>query len=460
MTQQKKDTTVPANELVAFQKADFFLELIDAVDKHRESIGEVKTPEEKNQAAEFSAKVSAAMGKHLGILCNVFVVSNKATNAFASMPLLTPASVHSVHYTQRMKGLPELVLGNINVLKMGDKINGLVDLANSKVGGDFSRIPADMTIATGLFKNKSFTNRMVACVILHEAGHIYNQFATLADTLRCAFELAGAFEKLVKADKKEYRIILDYTSKQIGFEDRNAVAVASQCDDALTAYTVYSAQVVGNRYRRNVDPRRMYGQQGHEFSADSFAIRHGAFKETLEVRVAVSGAVYMYNNHFTLMRLGEISLAYIMQMANKQFINLAIASVNVSGVAETAARFILGTALARGVKNIMGTPLKDMIFAKQIRANSNTDHAEALKQDLAELAKSGMATKEQMEDAQNALAYANDIIKAETMTDPLITKFFDAVFHGNMSPTAVKEYSANIANLLSNELFLKAQGLE
>ena len=153
---------------------------------------------------------------------------------------------------------------------------GMYDRKDGKVYGDFTKITCPINLTTGLLKDESFHDHEIAAIILHELGHISSYFERLIDLVSANYAITTATEKILKLERNIDRVelLLEF-DKYTGVTVPDKETIVSS-DNRGTIYTHLICEVV--KQRRNEEGDELYSYRAFEFSADQFAVRHGAGK--------------------------------------------------------------------------------------------------------------------------------------------------------------------------------------
>ena len=162
-----------------------------------------------------------------------------------------------------------------SLLTRKDLIEGVVDLKNVKVTGDFTSPTMSITIGKDYLISSSsrFTVRETVAIVLHEIGHIFSYFELLGRVITTNYCLEEASKQLleVKSEDLKYKIISDM-ERITGdkFTDKSVIAAAKNKTE-LTVL-VLNESILSSISSMGVN---LYDMRGFEQLADQFSSRLG-----------------------------------------------------------------------------------------------------------------------------------------------------------------------------------------
>lgn len=435
-------------------------EMADIVKNVREN----PNPDDAAWGATANA-IATCIQKHTNLNGWVSIYKSKEVNAFATMAALLPTTPHSLRETTMMtKAMAKTCISQCKkhyMNMMTRRIEGRVDIQNSKVYGDFTKPTYLIQINTGVLLDERLTPRDSAFFIVHESGHIFNQISAVAETSAMAFQSAETFSVLMKAKPEGFKAILDMDARASDFKNTTVIREASEAQDAQTAFLVYIPKKVSeymNAFSMR-DPHGSYSSNSLELAADSFAIRHGGFKEFLRVRALF--ADHFTRRYYSVLVATQIVAVSTLKLALQQAIKYAaLTAVATPGGLPFAILFgVLGTVFMTLITRVVGTPLKTYLKNDTVRMTNMGDYGEFIKRELAERAKEQNLSKDEIELFTDVLEEAREHIETSSAKDPIIVRFIDTLFNGSQSKNAIKDYANAVSSLMSNQLFIQAQML-
>lgn len=221
-------------------------------------------PDQKAQKLIRDA-VEKTIVEHTGITA-VFTMTTEETHVL--VPVIDSNHAFFGHYRHHYK--------SSDGMKMIDEGQGLatgqVDLAKSRVSGDFTKCVVTINLDVGLFR-AGFSAEEMAALVLHELGHFFTYLELLDRTCTTNLVLAGLDQVLKGADAKKR----EYALRKVG--DIYAMpkevvdqAVAGNSDE--TTISVYLTHAMGSI--RSATGHSFYDMNSWEMASDQFAARHGA----------------------------------------------------------------------------------------------------------------------------------------------------------------------------------------
>lgn len=154
---------------------------------------------------------------------------------------------------------------------------GWVDLEKCKVGGVFEKMAFEVFVTRGAFLGlgpKPLKPAEVSAIIIHELGHVFVYFMTLAQTFRTAFFLQGFVRDYLALSEKEqrYTLLKEVEDKyKIKFNSKDAI-IESQNQTVIA--TMVLAEVADSN--RSQFGTTLYDMRTWETLSDQFASRQGA----------------------------------------------------------------------------------------------------------------------------------------------------------------------------------------
>lgn len=267
------DSKTPSLEAIQYQgESKLFKELIKVFEK-------LALQDDVSAEAVRASDFSKVVFENTGLKC--FLVLVPGNNAFALIPALNPQNAHANNHIVLDKlAVDQAQFRLIRKLGSQKSYDGTVDLAKSRVSGIFSEIEIFLGVGQGLVGKGALINpREAAAVILHEVGHIFTHFETMADVLTATITVGTALAELSgeKVVEKRFKILNGLTRK-LGIEDMEDMSLVSHPDKdvelAMVVLREYALLKAESRFGSN-----SYDFRSCEQLADQFANRHGAGPE-------------------------------------------------------------------------------------------------------------------------------------------------------------------------------------
>ncbi len=165
------------------------------------------------------------------------------------------------------------------LLEKKNKFEGLVDLKNSKIKGDFAESFTEFMIGSDNFgKNAMVNGSELAAVLLHEIGHVFVMFEMMGRFTRTNYFLEAGTRKLLTSDTKQQRIlVLKELEDNMGGKFDNIERLAEVKKNKEFYRVLILNNAVNDSY--NQLGFNIYDTRGYEQLADQFASRHGMASE-------------------------------------------------------------------------------------------------------------------------------------------------------------------------------------
>ena len=221
------------------------------------------------QATVISSKLAEVIKTHTGLTFN-FIIEDMI-NMYVYPPDINK---NNVMLNQAERWIYENIDGE-RLLKSQSFINGVVDLKNGKVTGDFTKLNLTMGIGEPfLYKYSEFTIQESTAIILHEIGHAFVYLEMLTRLMKSNYIMLESSKRLMKAETKEQRLkILNEVESglDIKIKDKNDLAETKKKADVYQTVILQEDIVYSeSNYGFNI-----YDTRAFEQLADNFAARHG-----------------------------------------------------------------------------------------------------------------------------------------------------------------------------------------
>lgn len=185
---------------------------------------------------------------------------------------------------------------------MKGQIKGSVDRTNSKVGGIYSEIQADIYFGKSFLQGKMYSDGELAAVLLHELGHLFTYFEYLGTTVHSSHVIAAAAKAVMEIeDQAERAVVLKEAQQVLGVEipDTDRLSMTPKAARSYATQTVLiSAYAEKSRSEMGTN---VYDARSCEQLADQFATRHGAGKEL----VTALDKLYRSYSHRSTLSMAE-----------------------------------------------------------------------------------------------------------------------------------------------------------
>lgn len=412
-------------ETIAFQKGQFYKDLTDIIVRARAG---AKDKASKEQVAKDIALCTA---KYTNIQVTVEFINN-FNNACIYPSIFTK---ESVFYGQGMAEAVKTYYDELAKIGKGRKLEGLVNPANSTVGGEFAKISHKSYYDTDfIFSSRQFSAEGAAAVILHETGHAYTFFEYLADTVMINLTLNDAYQDLMKAsDDTGVRMIVERTRKMLDIDQPGGwVQDLGKDKDANSIIHILATEA--SVCRSKTDNKSFYTQDVAEEMAEIFCIRHGGSKGLIEVR-----QYFRDRQELSEMNFGILASAVLAA--------IGAVTIPLTGGATSVLLFV----------GLAG------MFAGSAAAASMPDFTKfsqtigKVRSQLVQRLKDANLPKEVIEDTLRGIDAAEAAIK-DTPDDklPFAVAFFDFFRTSKRDARAWREYTDKLEEMATNALFVRA----
>lgn len=412
-------------ETIAFQKGQFYKDLTDIIVRARAG---AKDKASKEQVAKDIALCTA---KYTNIQVTVEFINN-FNNACIYPSIFTK---ESVFYGQGMAEAVKTYYDELAKIGKGRKLEGLVNPANSTVGGEFAKISHKSYYDTDfIFSSRQFSAEGAAAVILHETGHAYTFFEYLADTVMINLTLNDAYQDLMKVtDDTGVRMIVERTRKLLNIDQPGGwVQDMGKDKDANSIIHILATEATVSRSK--TDNKSFYTQDVAEEMAEIFCIRHGGSKGLIEVR-----QYFRDRQDLSEMNFGILASAVLAA--------IGAVTIPLTGGATSVLLFV----------GLAG------MFAGSVAAASMPDFTKfsqtigKVRSQLVQRLKDANLPKEVIEDTLRGIDAAEAAIK-DTPDDklPFAVAFFDFFRTSKRDARAWREYTDKLEEMATNALFVRA----
>lgn len=415
-------------ETIAFQNGQFYKELTDIIVRARAGAKDRAT---KQQVAKDIALCTA---KHTNIQVTVEFIDN-FNNACIFPSIFTK---ESVFYGEGMAETVKAYYDELAKVGKGRKLEGLVNPANSTVGGEFMSISHKSYYDTDfIFSSRKFSAEGAAAVILHETGHAYTFFEYMADTVMINLTLNDAYQDLVKAtDDAGVRMVIERTRKQLDIEQPGGwVQEMGKDKDANTIVHILASEATVAR--KKTDNKTLYTQDTAEEMAEIFCIRHGGAKGLIEVRQFFQAHSGISELNFCILSSALVAV-------------VAALAIPLTGGASTVVA-LLGLFMFLGGNGAAATMPEFTKFSQTIGK---------VKSQLVQRLKEENLPKDVIEATLRNIEAAEAAIK-DTPDEklPMAIAFWDFFRKAKRDARAWREYTDRLEQMATNDLFVRAARL-
>lgn len=415
-------------ESIAFQNGDFYRELTDIITKARAGS---KDKAAKEQVAKDIALCTA---KYTNISVTVEFI-DQFNNACIFPSLLAR---EGVHYGAGMAEMMKKYYDYATKLGRGRKLEGLVNTATSKVGGEFMALTHKSYYDTSfIFSNRQFSAAGAAAVILHETGHAFTFFEYLADTVMINLHLQEAYQELMQATGDgEVRMIVERTRKNLKLNDPAEWSkdITKETDKGTVIHILASEAALA---RNKTDNKMIYTQDVAEEMAEIFCVRHGGAEGLIDVRRYFANNNSIADANFGVLLSAVIAAVGALSLPVLGPVGAAIIAIGLSGV--------IGG-------NVAAATLPEFTKFSQTIGKVRNQMVERLKQ--ANLPPD--VVRECLRNIDLAVTAMKDVPDDKL---PALVAFWDFFRTSKRSVREWREYTDKLENLATNDLFIRASAL-
>lgn len=418
------DSKTPSLEAIQYQgESKLFKDLIRVFEKLALSD---KVDSDTIKASDFSKVVFENTG------LKAVLTPVPGFEAFVQIPAFSPQNAHLNNHILLDKQIVDQAQFRL-IRKLGNQksYEGTVDLANSRVSGVFSEIEIFMGVGSAFMgKDAIVPPREVAAVVLHELGHIFTHFETMAEVLTATVTVSSALAELSKEKVIEKRFkILNGLTRQLGLKEMD--------DQSLVAHPekdVELAMVVLREYALTKTESR-FGSSSYDFRsceqlADQFANRHGAGTELAR----------------HLPRYGKINRQSFIGYLTVQFLHaVGFATAVTFAPLTTTICLIFGLMIPNMDRDVYDPP---------------SLRIERLRKDLIQVLKSPSLNREQRERILADIEFMKNFAEDEEEHRSIFMFLWTTISTRRRKEYDRKKFQLEIEKLLNNELFVSANQLK
>ena len=256
-------------EAIAFQNGALFSELTDI-------IGQIRRGGKYDAKSIAKFEINKIVAMHTGMKIDFMIDPAPYANAWAAFPDIDRN--HPFLYARGIDFFFDSSEGRAALNVMGENLQGVVNLKESKVSGIYSAIECKTAVTSGLIKSKQYADDEVAAIILHELGHLFTYFEYLGTFVTSCHIISHLSKEVVGIEKYEDRVhIINKSANALGLDElidaeRLAKIPKPMREASITAIFIDS---IGRQTRSELG-FSIYDIRTTEQLADQFATRHGA----------------------------------------------------------------------------------------------------------------------------------------------------------------------------------------
>lgn len=352
--------------------------------------------------------------------------------AFVQIPAFSPQNAHLNNRILLDKlSVDQAQFRLIRKLGSQKSYEGTVDLVNSRVSGVFSEIEIFVGLGSAfLGKDAVISPREITAVVLHELGHVFTHFETMAEVLTATVTVGSALTELSKEKVVEKRFkILNGLTRKLDLKDMD--------DQSLVAHPekdIELAMVVLREYAL-IKTESRFGSSSYDFRsceqlADQFANRHGAGPEL--------------TRH--LLRYGRSNRQSFVGYLTVQFMHVVgfVAAVSFAPLTTTTC-LIFGLMVPNMDRDVYDPP---------------SLRIERLRKDLIQVLKSPSLTREHRERVLGDIEFMKNFAEDEEQYRSIFMFLWTTISTRRRKEYDRKKFQLEIEKLLNNELFVSANQLK
>ncbi|QVD49156.1 hypothetical protein LUCX_86 [Xanthomonas phage vB_XciM_LucasX] len=328
-------------------------------------------------------------------------------------------------------------------LRLASNTLGSVNLKSGEVQGIFSSLISRVWLDDSIVHPYStLTPEEAAVTILHELGHLFSFFETMAYSVASNMIISTAVEALREVEDQEVKVrLIAQSYSPFGIKPADANAIASSEPDVARSLLLKSfEEIEQSRVKSSMpDADGVYNCRSIEFMADQYAIRHGG-------AVALASAAHKLAKLHTP-DYGKSSLAFYATQALRY--GLVASGCFVPGLIPLT---LIVTALC-----------SFLCASEAIDADATSDPSERLgliKKDLVQVLKNtrldAKLRKQILQDVE-----VIDQMRAEVKEHSGLFRFvWRNVIPAGRRQSKIREFQQGLEELINNDLFIKAHQLK
>ena len=363
-------------------------------------------------------------------------------SCYAEPPIVDVTNPYYKLIDGAMSSKGDLAARHQRAIRLAEDTVGWVDLKASRVGGLFSSMINRVFLSQILFADRDFTSEEVAGVLLHELGHIFSFFETMAYNTASNMVITTAVEALRGEENQKTRIrLISQSLSLFGKPDTELLDTLYETKDETVIHSMMLKSMEDVEQVRTktlaADPSHSpYNTRSIEYMADQFAIRHGA---GLAIASAKHKLAKIHTVDYGRSKAGfyAIQAARISLLVVTAYFSLPVAVL--LGTVVT----LIGTSAAAG-NDHYGDP---------------SEHLGRIKSDMVQLLKNprmdAKLRKQILKDVE-----ALDALRAEVKEHGGIFRYL----YRNLIPMGrrrakAREFQKGLEDLINNDLYIQAQQL-
>jgi hypothetical protein len=167
-------------------------------------------------------------------------------------------------------------------VRLAEDSLGWVDLKLGRVNGVYSKLICRVCIPDELLKDRDYTSEEIAGVLLHELGHLFSYFETMAYSVASNVVISTATDALMGMSEKSEKVrLISQVNSLFGNHDKETVEAIAESREAsvvraLLLRTFEEGEQRRTKHLSSEGDNAPYNTRSIEYMADQFAIRHGA----------------------------------------------------------------------------------------------------------------------------------------------------------------------------------------
>lgn len=252
--------------------------------------------EEIQSPKQLAKVIPEIIAEHTGISTEFSVDSSDDPNAWVMPPDLNKN--HPFYDSFRRSWYENSDAAKLFKVEKAKVLTVHIDRATSKVSGPFSKVVCPITVTRGLLSGTfpemqydsdekdqqeqprvqygtRFSAKEVAAIVMHEIGHVFSYFESLADSLTTNWVLDAAWAAFsgTQDDTVRIRVIAD-VEDALEIQLGDSKQVVAGISDAESFHTLVLSEC--ERASRSKLGAHIYDLRSWESASDQFASRHGA----------------------------------------------------------------------------------------------------------------------------------------------------------------------------------------
>lgn len=443
-----KHLNLPTVSMEAIQYQGRSLLLFDVIS----AIEAIRVYPAIDQAAVDQSKLSDVIFRRTGMKVT-FVMNDDPTDHsfYAEPPLLNAANPyfrllsHGGMYDAKVDVLER----HHRAVRLAKDSLAWVDLKTSRVGGVFSTMQTRVFFSRALLEDRGFSSEEIAAILIHEIGHIFSYFETLAYTTASNALITTAVQALRECDNPVEKVRLLTTSLSVfGNFNKEAVdALSNETNETMIRTVLLKTVEEAERTRVSellAQESNAYNARSIEFMADQFAVRHGA---SLPLATAQHKMAKLTTSDY-----GRSKLSFYAVQACRLALLAATWGATAAGAVFGSGPLVLFGPVLTTIVGMMGA-------SSAIMDDYNADPSERIgqmKSDLVQLLKNNKLDAQMRKQILHDVE-AIDALRAEIKEHSGIFRFvWRNIAPSGRRQTKIRDFQKGLEDLINNDLFLHA----